>query len=182
MSALLPPQLDPWRAVKLGAAFAGSATLAELPRLAAAVLGADGPASYALRFERDETRQAVALGQVAMALRLRCQRCLGEVVYAVEAPIALALVRARSDADALGLAPAVEVAEHLDALPLGEDPIHPLDLIEDELLLALPLVPLHAVGECQPAVPLDLAESAQADGAAAPKNPFAVLATLKSKG
>jgi len=182
MSAPLPQKLDPWRAVHLGAAFAGSATLAQLPRLAAAVVGADGPAQYALRFERDEARQAVALGQVSMAVRLICQRCLKDVVYRLESPIALALVRATTGADGLGLVQTPEVADHLDPLPLGEEPINPLDLIEDELLLALPLVPMHGVGECQAALSSGPTESVPATAAAERVNPFAVLATLKPKG
>ncbi len=75
MSATLPHKLDPWRAVHLGAAFVGSVTLAQMSRL---VVGAEGPTQYAPRFERDETRQAIALGRVAMALRLRCECCLGK--------------------------------------------------------------------------------------------------------
>jgi uncharacterized protein len=168
--------------VRLRAAFAGSATLAQLPRLAAAVVGADGPARYTLAFERDATRQAVALGQVAMDVRLRCERCLGEVGLSLELPIALALVHAASDSDRLGLDQVPEVADHYDPLPIGEEPINPLDLIEDELLLALPLAPIHAVGECQAALPPAPIDSAQAGALDEKKNPFAVLAALKSKG
>ena len=182
MLAPLPQKLDPWRAVHLGAAFAGSATLTQLPRLAAAVLGADGPARYTLRFESDEARQAVALGRVAMGLRLRCERCLGEVGFSADLPIALALVRTKTETASLGLDQIPEVADRYDPLPLGDAPINPLDLIEDELLLALPLAPRHGAGECQAAVPSDPTESAQPTEAAEQTNPFAALATLKSKG
>ncbi|WP_295390282.1 YceD family protein [uncultured Thiodictyon sp.] len=182
MFAPLPQELDLWRAVRLGAAFAGSATLAQLPRLAAAVVGADGSAHYTLAFERDEARQAVAMGRVAMDLRLRCERCMGEVGLSLDLPIALALVRAVSQTDTLGLDRLPEVADQYDPLPVGEAPINPLDLIEDELLLALPLAPIHEVGECQAALPPDSTDSAQAGAVDEKKNPFAVLAALKSKG
>ncbi len=81
-------------------------------------------------------------------LRLRCQRCLGEVTWQVDAPIALALVRAASESDRLGLVQVHGVADHLDPLSVGDEPISPLDLIEDELLLALPQVPRHQPGDC----------------------------------
>jgi uncharacterized protein len=181
MLAPLPQELDLRRAARLGAAFAGSATLAQLPRLAAAVVGADGPAQYRLRFDVDHLRQAVALGEVAMDLRLRCQRCLGEVGFCVAVPISLALVPAASEADGLGL-DQIAVPDQYDPLPVGDEPINPLDLIEDELLLALPLAPRHGVGECQAALPSDPAEHTQSPEISEKRNPFAVLATLKSKG
>ena len=180
MSAPLPHKLDPWRAVHLGLDYAGDLSLAELPRLSEAVLGAAGPAGYTLRFGRDEQGQAVALGQARMAVRMRCQRCLGEVQYDLAADIALALVRAAAGVDALGLEPGPSVAGPLEALPLGEGAIDPRGLIEDELLLSLPLVPMHHPGECQAALPPD---TAAADGAADVRpNPFAVLERLKEPG
>jgi uncharacterized protein len=179
MSAPLPHKLDPWRAVHLGLDYAGELSLAELPRLAGAVLGADGSARYALQFGRDQPGQAVVLGQARMAVRLRCQRCLGEMPYDLNAPIGLALVRAAAGGDALGLEQAPPVAEHLEALPLGEGPIHPQDLIEDELLLSLPLVPMHPPGECRAALPPDDVHAGAAD---ARPNPFAVLERLKDQG
>jgi uncharacterized protein len=182
MSAPLPNRLDPWRAVHQGLAYAGEADLKDLPRLAEAVLGAAGPARYRLRFGRDVQGQTVAEGQAGMAVRLTCQRCLGEVVVTLEAPIALALVRADGAADALGLEPGPAVAGPLEALPLGEGSIHPLDLIEDELLLALPLVPLHAPGECQAVAAPDLPDLVAPQDQGGRPNPFAVLATLKDSG
>jgi uncharacterized protein len=175
MSAPLPDQLDPWRAVQAGSAFAGTVPLERLPRLAQAVLGAEGPASYELAFGRERDGQAVARGRVSMTLRLLCQRCLGELSVPVEATIGLALVRDASGADALGLAAIPGVPDDLDALPLGQDPIHPLDIIEDELLLALPAVPAHPPAAC----------GADLTGAAAPapegprEHPFAVLAAWR---
>jgi uncharacterized protein len=175
MSAPLPDQLDPWRAVQHGSSFAGVVPLQSLPRLAAAVLGAEGPARYAIEFGRDADGRAVARGRVSMTLQLTCQRCLEAIAVQLDATIALALVRRVSGADDLGLAAIEGVPEDLDAVPLGQDPIRPLDLVEDELLLAIPQIPLHAAQECgssgSPAPP----ESETRD------NPFAVLAALRGR-
>ena len=182
MSAPLPQYLDPWRAALTRAAFVGCVTLAKLPRLAEAVIGAEGPACYDLRFEQDAEGRAVVLGRVTLMARLVCQRCLGDLSYLLDVPIALALVRSAVDSDDLGLTEVPGIPDHLEPLPvMGDMPIHPLELIEDELLLAIPLVSMHGMGECQVEMPMDpaVADSSETDTR---QHPFAVLATLKSGG
>jgi uncharacterized protein len=182
MSAPLPQSLDPWRAALTGAAFVGSVTLAELPRLAGAVIGVEGPACFDLRFEQDAEGRAVVLGRVTLMARLICQRCLGDSSYPLDVPIAWVLVKSDVDSDDLGLAEVPGIPDHLEPLPVvGDAPIHPLALIEDELLLAIPLVPMHRAGECQAEMPVNLA-GAEIGEADTRQHPFAVLATLKSGG
>jgi len=72
---------------------------------------------------------------------LTCQRCLGNMPYTVGLERTLYL--ARNEAE----------LERLDALP-GSDAIQAgerlslVELVEDEVLLSLPLAPMHAEGEC----------------------------------
>jgi len=176
MSAPLPDLIDPWHAVQAGFAFAGDVPLERLPRLAESVLGADGPARYTIAFGRDADGRAVVRGRVSMTLRLTCQRCLEALAVPVDVPIALALAQSATDAQALGLAAVLDVPDGLDPLPLGRDPICPMDLVEDELLLAIPLVPSHRADECRAAAPVPT----QA-GVERRENPFAVLAALRGK-
>jgi uncharacterized protein len=179
MSAPLPERLDPWRAVKFKAAFAGEASLRSFPRLAEAVLGTAGPARYEIRFGLDEQGQAVARGHVSMVLRMTCQRCLGEFEVSVDTPIALGLVHVRGDSDRLGLTQVEGLAGDLEPLPLGDDePVRVLDWLEDELLLALPQVPMHPAGHCVAAVTLAASEEMVAER---PRNPFAALAALQAR-
>lgn len=147
-----------------------------MPRLAEAVLGADGPACYALTFGRDSEGLATLRGRVWMRLRLRCERCLDDLVIPTDAEVALGLTLATTGADALGLTAVEGLPDDLDPLPLGREPIRPLDLVEDELLLAIPQVPMHPEGDCR------MAESVAGPPAPAPvrENPFAALAALRS--
>ena len=110
-----------------------------------------------------------------MTLHLTCQRCLEAMAVHVDAPIALALVHSVVGADDLGLSAVEGVPEDLDPLPLGQDAIRPLDLVEDELLLAIPQIALHPVQTCGSAgSPAPPAEEMR-------ENPFAVLAALRGK-
>ena len=181
MSTPLPLTLDPWKAVYTGAVFVGGLTLAELPRLAEAVIGAGEQGHYSLRFEQDPEGQAVARGRVTLVVKLNCQRCLGEMSYALDAPIGWALVRSVDGFDGADCDDVQGLPDRLEPLPVGEGDIHPLELIEDELLLALPLVPVHEGGACQ----AELAVDAIGDAFGVTdtrQNPFAILASLKANG
>ncbi|MBN9404470.1 MAG: DUF177 domain-containing protein [Burkholderiales bacterium] len=108
--------------------------------------------------------------QANARLPLTCQRCMGEVRVDVQVDRHVLFARDEDSAAALD-----DVSED-DVLALTPDlDLH--DLIEDELLMALPLVPRHEV------CPQPLRLSAQdADFEAAQEDkqhPFAALAVLK---
>lgn len=101
-------------------------------------------------------------------LALSCQRCLGPVHDTVRVDRALRFVADEQQAAALDAELEDDVLSLERVLDLAE-------LIEDELLLALPLVPRH--DECP--VPLPLTEDPAPEQER--PNPFAVLAQLKTK-
>jgi len=171
-------QIDPWQAVRSELSLEGEAYAEDLPRLADALISgggtADWPARYSLHFGRGADGYAMASGRALLTFRPVCQRCLGEVAIPLDAPIALALIRHEAKTEA--------IPDHLDPLEVGERRIRSLDLVEDELLLSIPQVPVHPLGACQtPQRPRVVPEEgALADqGVEASENPFAVLAGLK---
>jgi uncharacterized protein len=101
-------------------------------------------------------------------LNLTCQRCLG----AVPAPLAVVsrfrFVAGETQAAALDAEAEEDVLASTRSLDLRT-------LAEDELLLALPIVPRHDV--CP--TPLPRPSAGPDDEAAAAPNPFAALAGLK---
>ena len=182
MSTVLPDHIDPWRAAKNGLSFAGELPLTRFPRLLEVGVVDEGetPAhvTYRLDFGRDAQRGTVLEGWARLRLRLLCQRCLSDVWLDLDAPLALRLVRV--EASAKGSESGYE------ALVVTDDSLDPFELIEDELLLAIPPFPRHPVGECQ------APEPASGDGSAVSEpdrpsaeeperapNPFAVLERLK---
>lgn len=102
-------------------------------------------------------------------MRLTCQRCMGPCAYVVDAAIRLALVS--------GVEEASRLPEHFDPLMVTDGLIRPGDLIEEELLLALPQIPMHAPGECEPATKR-LVASREIAGSGEP-HPFSALADWK---
>ena len=144
----------------------GSVPLAALSRLHGLLVDAVGDVRYALDFDRDALQVPYVELRLDAALPLTCQRSLERFVLPVRIEQRLGLIR--DEADEAALPPGYE------ALLVPDDGmLQPLDLVEDELILAVPPVPV-APGsepvEREWAAPA--AEQAQA-------NPFAALQALK---
>jgi uncharacterized protein len=142
--------------------------LAELPRLKARIPGIGGSVRGAVRFGR-QSEFAVAELSLTGKARLQCQRCMQAMELPIESTTHVALILAEADA--------AEVPEELEPVLARSGSISVGELIEEELLLALPIVPLHEeVRDCAvpPAAPL------VAEDAAEPvtQRPFEGLAEL----
>ncbi|MCG6933421.1 MAG: YceD family protein [Gallionella sp.] len=106
---------------------------------------------------------------VAGQCRLRCQRCLEGFDFPVRLDTRLQL-RDQSGLDELDSDAAGAAEEEFDSI-LADQHLNVLDLLEEEILLSLPIAPKHALGTCQATDGKDLQGNV--------KNPFAVLAELK---
>jgi uncharacterized protein len=107
-----------------------------------------------------------------VALPMICQRCLGPVVVPVQFEREFRFVANEE------LAEAEDEACEEDVLVLSRD-FNLLDLVEDELIMALPVVPKHEV--CPVTVMLQVADPDFHEDLAEKPNPFAVLEQLKTK-
>ncbi len=159
-----------------GAQLQGVSTLGAHERLLAETegRGADLPLSWGARGELRNPRgvkpEVWLHLQVNATLPLACQRCLAPVDVAVSVDRAFRFV---AD-EATALAEDDESEEDLLVLSRSFDL---LELVEDELLMEIPLVPQHEV--CPQPVKLSV-EDADFEQESQRPNPFAVLGKLKS--
>jgi uncharacterized protein len=170
-SAPLPAFVDARKVFRQGMQVQGFLPLASLPRLAEILTDTEGRADVRLKFDFDEGRRRRIHGEVSAQVNVQCQRCLDPVSVQLSEPFDLALVGTEEMAKLL---PA-EIDPWLsteDSLPLS-------DLIEEQLILCMPIVNTHA--SCQTA-PLTKGADGNLAGEATGQrnNPFAVLASLKS--
>lgn len=144
---------------RVGGRLAGTLELADLPRLAE--LGCNAARiEYAIR-GGTTTRERPGLhvdatGQVDLA----CQRCLEPVAVKVAAHAELELVTSQREIDGAD--------DDIDRV-LASRSMEVAELVEDEVILALPMVPTHA--ECPVAASVSGSER---------ESPFAALAVLQS--
>lgn len=172
MSVALPERVDASRMVQARRSFQGKLPLASFERLrgslAALEEGAsvEGEADYDLDFGRDELGVAYLAVRVDADLPLTCQRTLEVYRQPVHVDQRLGLISEESEEAAL--------PPGYEPLLIGEGGLNLADVIEDELILALPVVPL------KPGVPLEWHDEEGAAEESEP-NPFAELAKLKKK-
>jgi uncharacterized protein len=173
----VPDYLDPWRAAEQGRRLEGTIALAELPRVLDLLVNPEGGVRFELEFFRDDKRRSCVRGRVTATLELRCQRCLGPLAFQVGATLLLGLVQGFDEAERL--------PEEYDPLIVEGDRVRPVELVEDELILALPQVPMHAPHEaCADGAmrqALTAAPAAGEPGEEEADNPFQVLAQLKKQ-
>jgi len=174
-----PRSIDPCRAdvaslAASGVLLTGQWPLADLQRLNESTV-ATGQAPEAIDWQLSAEYRPVSGGEPELWLHLQatsvvalcCQRCLGAVMEPVEVDRWIRLVPDEAQAELLD-------AEMEDDVLVLERVMDLRELTEDELLLALPLVPRHEV--CPEPLPVPVDDLPVEDEK---PNPFAALAALK---
>ena len=169
MSDGLPAFVDPLRLADAGRSIAGRLPVHRFRRLAEVLAEVSGEVEVALTFERETPARAIVVGSVRADLWLVCQRCLEPVAVTLDLPVRLTVVRSEAEAERLD--------EGDEPLIVEEQPIPLVELVEDEILLALPQVPMHPWSVCGQRV-----EAARLRRETElPTSPFAALEALRGR-
>lgn len=159
--------IDPIRLADTGARLSGELPLNGLRRLAEMCLDEQGSVTVNLQFEHDPSNGLrVMHGRITAHAVLLCQRCMERFDVAITSEPRLALLKPGEREDLL---------EAGDAI-LIEKPIALGALVEDELLLEVPMVPMHPADQCAVAPAAD-----NEPPGSEPKrsSPFSALTKLK---
>ncbi len=170
----VPRHADFRKLAASGAHVGGVIPLDELQRMGLELLDRHGLVTVALDFGIDAEGHRVIKGRVEAELTLQCQRCLAAMRLAVGTEVRLAMVWSESEIASL--------PQRFDGIVVGEEPGDLFDLVEDELLLALPFAPRHPQGECgaQGSETRETGEQEMTEiDAETRENPFAVLMKYK---
>lgn len=133
--------VDPILLADQGARLAGCVPIRSMARFTAQLLDDTGEVDVNLVFECSEGSNLRRMrGRVTANVRLTCQRCLEPMDMEIVAEPDTILVP-EGDAD-MGLPP------EADVLTVSAASMTVAELVEEELLLALPMVPMHALDEC----------------------------------
>lgn len=154
------PMIDGFDFAGAGSSLRGAWAAGELPRLRGLLHDAAGSVEFELRGARDELGRHRLELHVAAALRLTCKRCLEAVGVELREDVTLWLARSQAELDAQPLA-----AEGPDVIVATRE-MAVRDLVEDQVLLALPYAPRH--------------ENCTAQGSAAPEERQTPFADLRS--
>ena len=168
MSGGLPAFIEPVRLAELGRTLEGRLPVVRLHRLAGVLADQQGEVEVRLDFRREPRSRSAVHGHIRAGLRLTCQRCLQPFELMLDLPVNLVVVRSDAEAERL--------AEEEDPLLVGAGQALSLaELVEDELLLALPQVPAHPPPGCRP-------PAGSEAGSEPGPSPFEALGSLMTPG
>jgi uncharacterized protein len=146
--------------------------LAELERIAAESQQTEGETVQVdLRIYRDKQGKVRLTGELATRVKTTCQRCLQPMWLPVTAQPKLVLMRYHKDNE--------QFEDDFEPLLVDEEGLDLKQLVDEELILNLPIVAMHPETECQlddSVVDTDELIDAEEE---AKDNPFAILAALK---
>ncbi|HEX5337315.1 MAG TPA: YceD family protein [Gallionella sp.] len=160
------PFIDSLDFAKNGKQISGEVAVAELSRLLDELENPQGILSYTVRGGQDKQGTPWLDVSISGTCQLRCQRCLGGLDHPVQLEERL-LLRDQAGLDALDES---DDEEEFDSI-LADTHLDVTGLLEEEILLSLPIAPRHEEGACQAAD----GENKQQEE----PHPFAVLAKLK---
>ncbi len=156
------PIIDSLDFARKGMETSGEVPMAELPRMAELLTDQESKIAFVLRGLEGKDGKPLLVLTLNGACNLRCQRCLKPLHYPVQLVSKLRLV-AEGETNESDIED-----DEVDNIP-ADKRLDVLSLLEEELLLSLPIAPKHESGICQIA----------AEGIIRSESPFAVLAGLK---
>ena len=194
----IPQRIDHYRYTDKGVTLDGVITRKEsakdLPRLSKSVINNMGDIEYHLQFDIDAVGNRIVTGAIKAQMELQCQRCMGN--YAIDLNCEVAIAFVHNEFDQKKAEDSCYEVFWLDKKEFFD----PRVLIEDELLLALPQIPMHPESETGLSCKVQLQYPAEEmsspgliendldqeglhkkSGQLDENNPFAVLKQLKNK-
>ncbi len=180
---VFPTHIEPFKWAELGFVWQGQVELTRFPRVAAEVIPPHDHQQIALdcKLYMDDRRIAWLDATMSATFPLTCQRCLHQLDFVLDTHVHLALFTEEEYSDRLG-----REKDEVDYVILSEaqiahgaEVLDVLNLLEDEILLLLPLSPKHDDCELAVASVGDDLLSSNGQVVEEKRNPFDVLAGLK---
>lgn len=166
----LPLKVDPFRFADNETHLQGSLPIKNMQRLCASLAEHQGEIEANMRFGVDEQGIRYLSGHLATHLSLQCQRCMKSFDYEIIDDFKLGIVQTEEEANNL--------PERYDPLVINGPELFIQDVIEDELIVSLPIVPMHEPKDCEIKLPF----RAESDGMSELEkdNPFKVIELLRT--
>jgi uncharacterized protein len=167
----IPQKVDPFRFADHAVRLQGVLPVKAMQRLCESLYEDKGEIGVDIEFGKDEQGNCFLNGQLSGVLQLQCQRCMEPFEFIVSNKIKLAVVHTEEEAERL--------PEGYDSIVANGDILVIQDTVEDELIVNLPIVPMHDHPKCKATLPL-IIESEQA-AQMEKDNPFKVIEFLRTK-
>ena len=137
------------------------------------LVGENARVSAKLNFLKDKTGRRVVTGEIAATIEVACQRCLEPLELFIEDDISLIVVDDDESAQKL--------EKNYDGWVCSTHKLCLAELVEEQLILALPLVSVHSDSSCSQQGLKYSSPLGDADYPKRGQSPFEVLKSLKKQ-
>ena len=173
MHQKLPIEIDPFRLAQNGLKLEGKLPVSTMKRLTESLSDNEGEVSVSMDFDIDETGLPYMHGRFHSKLSLICERCMAPMSIELDVECFLAILKNERKID--------ELADMYDPWIIeNSDPVRLSSVVEDELILSLPLVPRHE-NACLPKEAWFRGDDVDDSVQEKKVSPFDVLASFKVK-
>lgn len=137
----LPKKIEPFKSAVKRSDYQGVFVSGDMARLREAVDAVLNDIAIEIRFDIDAQGLSYFSGTLQTQVSLICQRCNHPFVHAVDTGFCFCPVISADETD--------EIPDHYEPVEVDEyGEVNLLDLFEDEVILALPIVPMHLPEDC----------------------------------
>jgi uncharacterized protein len=166
MSISASGSVDPYKLAKREQGLQGKLAIASMLRASKLLAADEGEISYDLAFAMDTDNLCVITGKLQGEVTFCCQRCLQTYTQAIDDEFVVSPVANDSEAKLL--------PSMYEPVVIQDGALYVVDLVEDELILALPIVAMHDAAICKPT-------NSNMQDTEQNLNPFQVLQEFKLK-
>jgi len=164
LSKGLPDQLKLFNFAKKEISLSGLYQISDFPRISDITSNKKDNIKVDLSFYLKNSKTPCVDGIIELDIVLPCQRCLDDLSLALKVNFNLAFVRHDQQSE--------ELDSHYEIYVIEEEELATFDLISDEILLSIPMVPTHDY-DCIK----EINEQEIVEGKS--ENPFAILKKIK---
>ena len=164
----LPDTANFLRQVELGSTLSGEISISRFQRLAELLVSDSGSAQASLVFGYSAGYASVK-GNITADLKVECQRCMQPMDVRINSRFKFAFVHSEDEFDM--------IPDEFEPYIIEGDEQSVIDIFEDELLLSVPMVPVHE----EPCSDYMSAHEQEKQAEREASHPFAALKALKGK-
>ena len=160
----LPDQLKLFNFAKKEISLSGLYQISDFPRITEIASNKKDDVRVDLSFYLKNNKTPCVDGIIKLDIVLACQRCLDDFFISLKVNFNLAFVRHNQESE--------ELESHYEIYVIEEEELATHDLISDEILLSIPMVPMHDYNCIKEIIEQEIVEEIS-------ENPFVILKKIK---
>ena len=167
---------NPERSAREMHEYIGEVPISDFSRLMKVVASDKGHVNARMQFSFEKGKIAIISLKINAEIELICQRTLNPFMYAIDSQIELAAVGSEKQMEYL--------SDHYEPVIIQDGLLDPKDIIEEEILLAIPVIPKSRLNDCDSSgnsAYCSASKIGEEEKICQKPNPFAILSTLKHK-